>query len=482
MNRRRGLTYYCLIINLTVFCFFNIAVKAEPAFGVNQTDLIYFIVTDRFLDGDPTNNANVRKNDPSAYHGGNFEGIIEKLDYIKELGFTAIWISPVVANQLGGYHGYWPVDFYQTNEHFGSLKKLRELVDQAHQRGLKVIIDLVLNHTGILHPWVNDPKYESWFHRRGNITDYNNQREVEEGRLAGLPDLDQENPVVRQYLIQMAKWWISQTGINGYRLDAVKHVPQSFWREFAREIKGEYPGFFLMGEVYDGRIDYVAEYQKAGIDGLVDYPLYYAIADVFGGYQPEKRLTDTLSRCAAGYPKPNLMGTFIDNHDVPRFINQLRRLPEERLQQALAFMMTYTGIPVMYYGTEIGLDGGADPDNRRDMDWSTQSPLVDFVKKLTMIRTGNPALTYGDFQVLSADPGFLCYLRQYENNGIVCCFNLSDKPIRGTFTIPSIKPSQRNQRNRLTGLLHSGYINLKNGKIRIKLSPRQVQIYRLSGD
>ena len=207
--------------------FFVVLVPAgavPAATGINSSDLIYFLMTDRFSNGDPTNDQNVRPADPQAYHGGDFQGIINKLDYIKDLGFTTIWISPVVQNQVGGYHGYWATDFYKTNEHFGSMAELRSLVDQAHAKGIKVIVDLVVNHTGQLHPWVGEAQYQNWFHPRKNIANYSDQREVENGWLASLPDLNQENPEVKQYLINMAKWWIEETGIDGYRLDTVKHV------------------------------------------------------------------------------------------------------------------------------------------------------------------------------------------------------------------------------------------------------------------
>jgi alpha-amylase len=190
----------------------------------------------------------------------------------------------------------------------------------------KVIVDLVVNHTGYLHPWVGEPQYENWFHDRGNITNWNDQQEVEEGKILGLPDLNQANPEVKRYLIDMAKWWIRQTGIDGYRLDTVKHVAKTFWKEFSREIKKEFPDFYLIGKVYDGRPAYVVEYQKAGFDGLVDFPLYYAINDVFGGSRPAESLTGMIEQCAVSYPDRNRCGTFIDNHDVPRFVSQLGNL------------------------------------------------------------------------------------------------------------------------------------------------------------
>lgn len=462
---------------LVIVIIFQLQVSAgNNLVPIGREDIIYFALTDRFYDGDPTNNQNVRKKDLGAYHGGDFQGLIAKLDYLKEMGFTALWISPVVANQIRGYHGYWTIDFYRTNENFGSIEKLKELVTTAHAKGIKVIFDLVVNHVSPVHPWVGDPKYDDWFHQRGAINNWNDQQEIEEGSLANLPDLDQSNPEVKKYLIEMAKWWIRETGIDGYRLDTVRHVAKEFWSDFAAEIKEEFPNFYLIGEVWDGRAGYLAGYQKAGLDGLVDFPLYYAITDVFKNDQPASRLISIIEECHNLYPNPYLMGTFIDNHDVPRFMDQLYDLPEERLKQALAFIMTYTGIPVVYYGTEIGLDGGADPNNRRDMDWSVQSPLTDYLKTLTGIRRSNKALTEGDFQLLVAEADLLCYSRRFKHEIIITVFNLSSETRK---TVISLPQEFKLEKAYLTELLSSQKYKLKQGKARLTMGPRQVNIFKL---
>lgn len=445
---------------------------ATDIFKITQQDLIYFMLTDRFCDGDLSNDQNAHKKDLSAYHGGDWQGIINKLDYIKELGYTAIWISPVVANQIRGYHGYWATDFYKTNENFGSMEKLKELVKTAHAKGIKVIVDLVVNHVGGMHPWCSDPQYANWFHHRGPISNWSDQKEVEEGTTSNLPDLDQSNPEVKKYLIDMAKWWIAQVGFDGYRLDTVRHVPKEFWKEFVTEIKKEYPDFYFVGEVLDDRADYVAEYQNTGIDGLFDYPLYFGICDVFKADRPASRLIGMIKNCQNNYKNPYLMGTFLDNLDQPRFLNQITDLPEERLRQGLAFMMTYTGIPVMYYGTEIGFDGADDPNNRLDMDWSVKSPLKDYVKKLTTIRRTNKALTNGDFQIIQSKTDSLCYLRRFGNNLIVVAFNLSDENEQVELSLSNKNGNERV----LVDLLNDKKIKVDNGKIKLVMGPRQVKI------
>lgn len=440
---------------------------------ITNDDMIYFIMTDRFNDGDMSNDADADKNNPSSYHGGDFQGIIDKLDYIKSLGFTAIWITPVVKNQPGGYHGYWAVDFYETDEHLGSRDKLKELVLKAHSKGIKVIFDLVVNHTGDMHPWVNNPKYADWFHDRINISNYNDQSEVENGWLAGLPDLNQENPEVKKYLIDMAKWWIKETGIDGYRLDTMKHVPKDFWNEFSREIKKDYPDFYLIGEVYDGNADYVSDYQYTGVDGLMDFPVYFALTDVFKNGSPEMRLEDAINKSDI-YKNRHMLGTFIDNHDVPRFSNDISAYKDEKLKQALTFMMTYTGIPVMYYGTEIGMDGGADPDNRSDMDWEAKSPITDYVKKLASIRKSKEALRSGDIKVLETDSDVLCYLRQSRNEIVIAAFNTLDDKKEIQISVPGV---DKDIDARLHSLLDDKYIDKENGVFNISMTAHEAQIY-----
>lgn len=440
---------------------------------ITGEDMIYFVMTDRFYDGDTTNDANTAKSDLKSYHGGDFQGIIDKLDYIKDLGFTTIWISPVVDNEPFGYHGYWAYDFYKTEEHFGTAAKLKELVDTAHSKDMKVIADLVVNHTGARNPWASDPKYDGWFHDKGIITNYNDQSEVENGRLAGLPDFNTENPEVRKYLIDMAKWWISQAGFDGYRLDTVRHVPKEFWDEFVKEIKKDYPDFYFIGEVFSGDADYVAGYQKTGIDGITDFPMYYAINDVFGSVKPASRLAEAIEKSSV-YSDRYLMGTFIDNHDVPRFTNQLTAFRTEKIRQALAFMMTYTGIPVMYYGTEIAMKGGSDPDNRRDMDWAAKSPFTDYVKKLTSIRKANPALTSGELKISRVESDFISYYRTSGSNTVIVAYNTSNKEKQAIVPIP--KEAAANHKSVVDKLDGRRYVFAENG-LALTMAPRQVNIF-----
>ncbi|MBZ4665961.1 alpha-amylase family glycosyl hydrolase [Mahella sp.] len=247
MLKRHRYTAFFLILILVSVVFSGCAQTTKTDW---ESQVIYFIMTDRFYNGDTTNDMDANPSDPKAYHGGDLQGIIDKLDYIKDLGATAIWITPVVDNEEGGYHGYWAYDFERVDEHLGDTAKLKELTDKAHDKDIKVILDMVFNHTGYNSPWLSDPAKSDWFNEKMDIVNYNNQEEVEKGWLSGLPDLNQSNPDVEKYLIDMAMSWIDETGIDGFRLDTVRHVPKEFWTKLSQTIKQKYPDFFLLGEVW----------------------------------------------------------------------------------------------------------------------------------------------------------------------------------------------------------------------------------------
>lgn len=452
----------------------------DKKLSITQEDLVYFVFTDRFNNGDKTNDIEAEKDNPYGYHGGDIQGIIDKLDYIKELGFTAIWISPVMKNDPGSYHGYLGIDFYKTNPNFGTMEKLQELVNTAHSKGIKVILDFVVNHTGRTHPWASDPKYYDWFHHRGTIVNWDDQTEVEEGDQDGLPDFNQDNPEVKKYLLDMTKWWIEQTGLDGFRLDTFRHVPVSFWKEFIALTKSINPNFYSVGEVFDGPVFQLADYQTSTkIDGLLDYPIYSAVKEVFGASEGSANsLAGVMTNSMETYDNPYLMGTFIDNHDVPRFIHPLQVLSESeriaKLKQALTFMMTYTGIPIMYYGTEIAMEGGPDPDNRHDMDWNKKSPVTDYVKLLTGIRKDHTALTHGTLKILRSEQDFICYERSYESQHVVVAFNTTKNKVSYDVKLSEQGTiAEKQYQDLLTGYK----LDVRNGNVRLDLEPYQTAVF-----
>ena len=376
--------------------------------GFSPDDIIYLLMPDRFADGDPSNDEPAvsrglwDRRKPRYYHGGDFQGVIDHLPYLKDLGVTAIWMNPVYDNvnrlnererydnqPITDYHGYGAVDFYGVEEHFGTLAQFRELVDAAHSLGIKVIQDQVANHTGPYHPWVKDPPTPTWFHgtearhiantwQTWTLIDPHAPPELRRATLDGwfidiLPDLNQDDEEVARYLIQNTLWWIGISGLDGIRQDTLPYVPRRFWREWMAAIKHEYPNLRVVGEMLDGDPALVSFFQggkarfdgvDSGVDSLFDFPTFYTIRRAFGEGKPVHEVA-VMSGHDYLYPNADELVTLLGLHDVPRFMNETGATAQG-LDLAFTFLMTARGIPMIYYGDEIGMRGGGDPDNRRD--------------------------------------------------------------------------------------------------------------------
>ncbi|HXD00807.1 MAG TPA: alpha-amylase family glycosyl hydrolase [Verrucomicrobiae bacterium] len=382
-----------------------------------QSQSIYQIITDRFYNGD-TNNDNAEGTyspaNPTGVHGGDFEGIEQKLDYIKSLGATAIWISPIVLNTEGQFHGYSAWNFYEVAPHWGSISNLQHLVQAAHARGILVIDDIVVNHGGDLvtgsgsgYPAYNYPagyslKYRSSsktyptpfnlnttnpsltniFHNYGNIGNFNDSTQVVLGWLDGLNDFRTETPYVRSNMAAIYQYWIGQIGFDAFRVDTALEVDTGFWQSFCPAIHSYAAtngntNFFMFAEADNGSDPIVGPYtgtEGGGpfkFDSVVDYPLYYIINNVFAtGSGNTAQIDGHYTAVAGDYDPASQMQlvTFLDNHDNPRFLStSASNNNTNELNLALAFLYTARGIPCLYYGTEQGFDGPTDPDDREDM-------------------------------------------------------------------------------------------------------------------
>ncbi|MBU3666102.1 MAG: hypothetical protein FGM15_09555, partial [Chthoniobacterales bacterium] len=391
-------------------------------FWRNQS--IYQIITDRFFDGDSSNNNSLPNYGPTISnqaHGGDFKGIEKKLDYIKALGATAIWISPVVKNANGDYHGYAATDFYAVNPRMGTLTDLQRLVAEAHKRGILVINDVVVNHGSTLVDsgdagWANfvyppsgyNLRYNNWFnqqyaapfantnlttafgntslsnifHNNGGTQNWTDSTQVELGELASLDDFRTESSYVRAKMKEIWSYWISTAGFDAYRIDTVKHVEMGFWDEWSPAVRAaaqaaDKPNFFQFGEVFDGNDSKVGAYTgtKSGgnykMESALDYPLYYQVGSVFatasGNTGQIEGRYNNLTTANYDTSALNSLVLNLDNHDNPRFLSTAIGGNTARLEVALAFLYTSRGIPSLYYGTEQDFDGGADPWNREDM-------------------------------------------------------------------------------------------------------------------
>ena len=376
--------------------------------GFDQDDAMYLVMPDRFANGDTSNDSPAvspgmyDRSKGRYYHGGDLAGLRAKLPYLKQLGISTVWLNPLYDNNnalnrkeiydgqpITDYHGYGATDMYAVDEHFGDMAMFKSIVDDAHASGIKIVLDMVANHTGPYHPWVKDSPTPTWYHgteashinetwQTYTVADRYASADMRRGVLDGwfiniLPDFNQDDPEVARYIIQNTLWWIGMSGMDGIRQDTWPYVPRTFWRDWMTSIRKEYPSLKVVGEVFDGDPSYVAFYQggKAQADGiddkvdaLFDFPLYYAVRDAFAHGHSVRGLAQSLSRDHL-YPNPNALVTFLGLHDVNRFMNE-PGATSEGLKLAYTFLITARGTPLIYYGDEIAMPGGNDPDNRRD--------------------------------------------------------------------------------------------------------------------
>lgn len=454
----------------------NLAARSTKSNWQNES--IYFVLLDRFSNGDRSNDYNVNPSNPTAYHGGDIQGLIDKLDYIKDLGFSTVWISPVVDNDddqlaktgLWGYHGYWAKDFSKVDEHLGTMAKLKELVQKAHEKGMKVLIDIVCNHAGYSFV-VAHPDLKGYFHQNGDIQNWDDPKEVENKAIFGLPDFAQEKPEVKSYLVDTFSWWLKQTGADGYRVDTVKHVPLSFWSTFTHEMKGQ--GAYLLGEALIGDPGTMSKYQRdGGFDSLFDFPLYYTIRDVFAYDQSMRKLPQRLAQDSS-YQDARMLSTIVDNHDLPRFMHLAKQ--EAKLKLALAFIATIRGIPCLYQGTEVAMTGGDDPENRKDMAWNSNAGMLAYTKKLFNLRKGSDALKHGTHYEMWQDDQIFAYLRKADSAEVVTVLNNSSK--EEVREIPLRAESTLKDGTVLLDKLGSGTVTVQNRKIQVHLAAKSARIF-----
>jgi alpha-amylase len=321
---------------------------------------VYQVLTDRYAQ-DSTGNGGC--GNLSNYCGGTFNGLKNNLDYISGMGFDAIWISPVVDNLDPGYHGYWARNWNEINSHFGSADDLKALVSAAHDKGIWVMVDVVANHVA---PIGNDfgqiTPYNSADHYHSNcqITDWNNQGNVEYCRLADLPDLNQDNQWVRGQLKDWVKNLVSTYDFDGIRIDTIPEVAKDFWKEF-----GDAAGVFQMGENFNGDPAYVGPYQGY-VTALFNYPMYYTISDVFGSGKNMGNIKNRYDAEKSHFSDISALGLFVDNHDNARFLCN-HKGNNQGLRAATVFSLTGDGIPFVYYGTEQYYGGCNDPQNRESL-------------------------------------------------------------------------------------------------------------------
>lgn len=444
--------------------------------GDQHNNILYFILVDRFHNGDTTNDAPVadeRVLPPANYHGGDLAGIQAKLKegYFDDLGINTLWISPLNQNPEGafqeypepkryfsGYHGYWPISSSKVDHRFGSNQELKDLVSAAHDKDTKVILDFVANHVHEQHPLIqNHPDWKTQLHLPDGST---NIRIWDEQRLTTwfdtfLPSLDFSNPEVIETQVDSALFWLNEFGLDGFRHDATKHIPLTFWRRLQQRTKLEVDRpLYQVGETFGSR-DLIGSYVNTGmLNGQFDFNLYFDMRSALAGKEPNaEAILSTFNASLDAYGHHSLMGNISGNHDMPRFIayageglsfnddpkqvawSKKIGVPNpvgyDKLIQFHAFLQFVPGVPVIFYGDEIGMSGADDPDNRRDMRFENLKPdearVRNEVKRLVGLRKSHLSLNYGQSRAFAPDAETFILVRQYLDEVAILILNLGEE-------------------------------------------------------
>lgn len=414
--------------------------------------IFYQIFPERFANGDTSNDPEGTlpwggKPEYRNFFGGDLQGVIQHLDYLAELGITAIYFNPIF--EAPANHKYDTQDYMRIDPHFGTKETLKELVRSCHERGIRVILDGVFNHSGVTWPQFQDvvkkgpdSPYYGWFHIQewplqvvDGIPTYKTFAFEKT-----MPKLNTANPEVRDYFLQVGRYWIQETDMDGWRLDVANEADHAFWREFAKAVKEVKPDAYILGEVWHDGMKFL---QGDQFHAVMNYPVSNAILDFFVFQHGDAHaFASKLGRYLARYPQQVNEASFnhLDTHDTVRLLT-LCGNDKAKMKLAVAFQFTFIGAPSIYYGDEIGLDGEFDPDNRKCMIWEEEHQdrdLFAFYKKCIQLRKTHPALVTGVFRIQSADKDspVLVYERQEGEDHLIIAMNASSSPSAVTVTLP----------------------------------------------
>lgn len=508
--------------------------------GLSPDDVMYLIMPDRFANGNPANDEPAEgtgshdRLKPRAYHGGDLRGIQNHLPYLKDLGVTTVWLTPIVKNGAAqDYHGYGAVDLYAVDPHLGMLKDYQDLVAAAHKQAMKILFDVVPNHVGPKHPWVANPPLPDWFHGtlQHHIDSLSPLKDSFYGKVGGqyitndpfealidphasvrmkrnltdgwffgiLPDMNTENPIVEQYLLQNSIWWAETSGLDGFRVDTFPYVGRKFWANWHAGLRRIYPYLTTVGEVFHPDpsvtsffVGGVRRYDgiDSGLSTVFDFPMFFTLRDVLLQGAPAGRIADVL-RHDALYVHPEMLVPFFANHDVPRFASAEGSSPA-KLKLAFGLTLALRGIPEIYYGDEIGMTGGGDPDNRHDFPggWigdkndafteagrtREQQEIFSYVQSLLRIRREHAALRTGRLWHLASDESAYVCFRETEEERVVVAFNNADRPRE--LHVPLVDTPA--QGAAAIGLLFgNAKAELFKGELRITIPPQSISVFSL---
>ena len=462
--------------------------SGDKRMGFTNADVLYMLMPDRFADGNPANNQiagmEAYRNDrsqPSLRHGGDIEGIRQHLDYFTGLGVTALWFTPVLENNspdshnVSTYHGYATTNYYKVDPRFGTNEEYRRLIDEAHSRGLKVVMDMIFNHCGDYHPWLRDMPSHDWF----NQPDYKNNylqtsykltpvmdpyaseidlKETVEGWFVrSMPDLNHRNVHVMNYLIQNSIWWIETAGIDGIRMDTYPYAYADAMARWMKRLDTEYPNFNTVGETWVENPAYTAAWQKGNKMGLpesylktvMDFSFYEKMdsarhEETDAWWRGYNRVYNSLCLDYL-YPNPDRVMAFIENHDTDRYLHNGQ--DTQSLKQALALLLTIKRIPQLYYGTEVLMNGTkevTDGNVRKDFPGGfpgdaqnafsaegrtpAQNDMFNWLSALLHWRQGNDVIIKGKMTQFIPKDGIYVIARTYKGRHAMTIINGTDQP------------------------------------------------------
>ena len=449
-----------------------------------SSDILYLIMPDRFADGDISNNdveeltfhEPVNRNNPNGRHGGDLKGIENHLGYIDSLGMTAIWLNPVLENDMpgGSYHGYATTDYYKVDPRLGTNEEYAALIKKTHDRGMKVVMDMIFNHSGSEHPWMHDMPSKDWYnHPDGKLmtdfhlstvndpyaSDYDYERTVRGWFVSSMPDLNQNNPHVMKYLIQNSIWWIEYSKIDGIRMDTYPYAEMEPMAQWIKDVQMEYPDYNIVGECWYNDVAGTAFWQGGNclsakgnpeLPTVMDFPtMMIANSSFHGDTQYGKGLNEIYNRLPLDYLYANKQKvlTFLDNHDTDRF---LREKPSNLAswKQGIAFLLTTRGIPQIYYGTELLMFGSkkrTDGDIRLDVPGgfpgdshneftpegrsALQNEAYNFLSRIAQWRKGNDVIACGSLKHFMPDNGMYVYERSLDDKRVIVIMNGTDRTL-----------------------------------------------------
>jgi len=460
------------------------AKKGAERIGFDSSDVLYMLMPDRFANGNAVNDndkalspSTADRKDPNARHGGDLAGIEKHLDYFNELGVTALWFTPVLENSMtgGSYHGYATTNYYKVDPRLGTNDEYKKLIDEAHNKGLKIVMDMIFNHCGSEHPWLIDMPSHDWFnfpdykknfvqtsykvmpHVDPYASDYDFKTMNDGWFVRSMPDLNQKNPHVLRYLIQNSFWWIEYAGIDGIRMDTYPYADFDGMAEWMKELNEEYPNFNVVGESWVTEPAYTAYWQKdsklsaprnSHLKTVMDFSFYDKINQAKNEESTEdwKGLNRIYNNFVYDYlyPNPSSVMAFLDNHDTNRFLEDGNDIAE--LKQAVTLLLTIPRIPQLYYGTEIMMNGrknvsdgyvrkdfpggwAGDAQNAFTKEGRTpiQNEIFDYISKLLHWRKDNAVISEGTMKHFIPQNGIYVYVRSFEGKAAMVILNGTNK-------------------------------------------------------